>query len=127
MRSYELMFVVVPTATDEELDKLVAQLETVVKSSNGEILSVERLGKKKLAYRIGKYDEGVYVLFSVKASGELVKEFERRLKVADAVLRYVSVRVDESQKRVEKVKTARLKKARKKSSGVQPDVATPAI
>lgn len=127
MRSYELMFVVVPTATDEELDKLIGQLEAVVKSSNGEILSVERVGKKKLAYRIGKYDEGLYVLFSVKASGELVKEFERRLKVSDAVLRYVSVRVDESQKRVEKVKTARLKKARKKSSGVQPDAATPAI
>jgi small subunit ribosomal protein S6 len=127
MRSYELMFVVVPTATDEELDKLIVQLETVVKSSNGEILSVERVGKKKLAYRIGKYDEGIYVLFCVKASGDLIKEFERRLKVTDAVLRYVSVRVDESQKRVEKVKTARLKKARKKSSGVQPDAATPAI
>lgn len=127
MRSYELMFVVVPTATDEELDKLTVQLEGVVKSANGEILSIERMGKRKLAYRIKKYDEGVYVLFNVKASGELVKEFERRLKVADTVLRYVTVRVDETQRRVEKVKSARLKKARKKSPGVQPEATAPAI
>ncbi len=127
MRGYELMFVVVPTATDEELEKLIVQLEGVVKSANGEVLSIERMGKRKLAYRIEKYDEGLYVLFNVKAGGELVKEFERRLKVADLVLRFVTVRVDETQRRVEKVKMARLRRARKKSSGVQPEAAAPAI
>ncbi len=127
MRSYELMFIVIPTVTDEELEKLVVQMEGVVNGTGREVQSVERMGKKKLAYRIGKFGEGVYVLFHLKGSGDTIKEFERRLKVMDSVLRYGTVRVDENIKRVEKVKAARLKKKSKRSPGGPAEAAAPAI
>jgi len=127
MKTYEVMFIVVPNAADEEIDKINGQMETAVKGMQGEVLSVEKIGKRKLAYRIGKFEEGYYVLFNIKANGEAVKEFERRLRVADSVLRYISVRVDKALKRVDKIKAARLKKLRKKSPGSLPEAAAPAI
>jgi len=127
MRHYEIMFIVKPNSTDEEVDKLVSQMEGVVKSYQGEVIGVEKMGKRKLAYRIGKSEEGIYLLFKINASGECVKEFERRLRVFDFVIRYISVRVDEDLKRMEKIKAARLKKIRKKTSGAIPESAAPAI
>jgi small subunit ribosomal protein S6 len=127
MRHYEIMFIVRPNSADEEVDKLIAQMEGVVKSFQGEVLGVEKMGKRKLAYRIDKAEEGIYVLFRVNASGECVKEFERRLRVFDFVIRYISVRVDEDLKRLEKIKAARLKKIRKKASGAVPEASAPAI
>ena len=127
MRNYEIMFIVNATSTDEEVDKLVAQMEGVVKSFQSEVVAVEKMGRRKLAYRIGKSEEGIYLLFKINASGECVKEFERRLRVFDSVIRYISVRVDEDLKRMEKIKATRLKKIRKKASGAVPEAATPAI
>ena len=127
MRSYELMFIVVPTITDEDLDKLIAQMEGVVKTTGGEVLSADRLGKRKLAYRIARFEEGLYILLNIKGDGEMTKELERRLKVTDSVIRYITVRVDETLKRVEKAKAARLKKVRKRSPGTQPEASAPAI
>ena len=116
MRNYEIMFILKPGSTDEENDKLIAAMENVVTSHKGEIIAVEKMGKKKLAYRIEKFDEGHYILFRVNADGECVKEFERRLRVVDTVMRYITVRVDEDLKRVDKIKAARLKKVKKKAS-----------
>jgi small subunit ribosomal protein S6 len=127
MKTYEVMFIVVPNAADEEIDKITGQMEAVVKGMQGDVISVEKIGKRKLAYRIGKFEEGNYVLFNIQATGEVVKEFERRLKVTDSVLRYISVRVDKTLKRVEKIKAARLKKLRKKSPNSQAEATAPAI
>ena len=127
MKTYEVMFIVVPSTPDEEIDRINGQLEAVVKGMQGEVVSVEKIGKRKLAYRVRKFEEGHYVLFNIKATGDVVKEFERRLKVTDSVLRYISVRVDKALKRVDKIKAARLKKLRKKSPGGQPEAAAPAI
>ena len=127
MRQYEIMFIVNPNSTDEEVDKLISQMEGVVTSYQGEIVGVEKMGRRKLAYRIGKLEEGIYILFKINASGECVKEFERRLRVFDFVIRYISVRVDEDLKRMEKMKAARLKKIRKKTAGASPESAAPAI
>lgn len=127
MKTYEVMFIVVPSTPDEEIDRINGQLEAVVKGMQGEVISVEKIGKRKLAYRVRKFEEGYYVLFNIKATGDVVKEFERRLKVTDSVLRYISVRVDKALKRVDKIKAARLKKLRKKSPGGQPEAAAPAI
>src|SRR6185369_2444496 len=115
MRNYEIMFVLKPNSLEEEIDKLIAQLEAVVASQKGEVQAVEKIGKKKLAYRILKFEEGYYVLFKVSAGGECVKEFERRLRVQDLVMRYISVRVDEGLKKLEKIKAVRLKKVKKKA------------
>jgi small subunit ribosomal protein S6 len=87
MRNYEIMFILKPGSTDEENDKLIAAMEGVVTSHKGEMIGVEKMGKKKLAYRIDKFDEGYYVLFRLNADGECVKEFERRLRVVDTVIR----------------------------------------
>ena len=127
MKTYEVMFIIIPNAAEEEIDKVIGQMEAGVKSMQGEVVSVEKMGKRKLAYRIGKFAEGFYVLFNIKANGEVVKEFERRLKVADSVLRYITVRVDKALKRVEKVKAIRLKKVRRKSRGVQPEATATGI
>jgi|WetSurMetagenome_2_1015567.scaffolds.fasta_scaffold61914_3 small subunit ribosomal protein S6 len=127
MRSYELMFFMVPTVTEEEVDKVVSQLEGVIKADQGELSEVEKMGKKNLAYRIGKFGEGYYVLLKLKAKGSLVKELERRLKVMDTVLRHISVRTDERMKGFEKAKVRRAKKAQRKSPGIQPGTAGSAL
>jgi small subunit ribosomal protein S6 len=127
MRTYEIMFIVAPNAPDDEIDRIVAQMEGVVRATRGELISVERIGKRRLAYAIGKFEEGYYILFNLKGDGELVKEFERRLKVTDTVIRFVTVRVDEAFKRVEKIKTARLKKVRGKSADAQPEATASAL
>lgn len=113
-RLYEIMFIVNPTLPDEEVDKLIAQFETTVTSTQGETQKVDKLGKRRLAYRVGRFWEGAYVLFTVKGGGETVKEFERRLKVTDAVIKYLTVRVDEDLKRMEKMKAKRAARAARK-------------
>lgn len=113
-RLYEIMFIVNPTLPDEEVDKLIAQFEATVTSTQGETQKVEKLGKRRLAYKVGRFWEGAYVLFTVKSGGETVKEFERRLKVTDAVIKYLTVRVDEDLKRMEKMKAKRAARAARK-------------
>ncbi len=127
MRSYELMYIMVPTVIEEEVDKVVSQLEGAIKADQGELSEIEKMGKRNLAYRIGKFSEGFYVLLKLKAKGSLVKELERRLKVTDTVLRHISVRVDEKLKSFEKSKARRLKKAQRKAPGIQPEAATSAL
>jgi small subunit ribosomal protein S6 len=127
MRTYEIMFIVAPNAPDDETDRIVSQMEGVVRAAQGELVNVERIGKRKLAYPIGKFEEGHYILFNLKGNGELVREFERRLKVTDTVIRFVTVRVDEALKRVDKMKSARSKKLRGKSADIQPEATTSAL
>jgi small subunit ribosomal protein S6 len=125
MRNYEIMFILKPNSPEEEIDKLVSSLEGVVTSHKGEMIGVEKLGKKKLSYRIDKFDEGHYILFKLNGDGECVKEFERRLRVVDTVMRYITVRVDEDLKRVDKIKAARLKRVKKKAARKAPAEAAP--
>jgi len=127
MRTYEMMFIVAPNAPDDETDRIVSQMEGVVRAAQGELLNVERIGKRKLAYPIGKFEEGNYILFNLKGNGDLVREFERRLKVTDTVIRFVTVRVDEKLKRVEKIKSARSKKLRRNPADAQPEATPSAI
>ncbi len=109
MRDYEIMFIIRPDVPDEEVDRLITQMEGVVTGAGGKVESVEKMGRRRLAYRVKKSREGFYVLFSVKGSGQTVKEVERRFKVTDAVIRYLSVRVDEDRRRLEKHKALRAK------------------
>jgi len=114
MRKYELIFIVRTDFPEEELGKLITQMEGVVTSHAGKVEKVEKMGRRRLAYRVSRQREGFYVLFVVEGSGETVKEFERRLKVNDAVLKYLSVRVDEELKRAEKAKAWRAEQAARK-------------
>ncbi len=112
MRIYELLFVCRPDTSEEEIDKIVAQLSEAAAAMNGRVDKAEKWGKRRLAYRVGRHREGSYVLLVVHGQkGEMVKELERRLKVTDAVIKYLSIRVDEEWKRMEKMRLRREKRA----------------
>jgi small subunit ribosomal protein S6 len=107
LRTYELMFISSPTTTDEDVQKLTSQIEHAVTDRGGKIVKVEPWGRRKLAYRIDKFDEGIYTLVHIEGTGQEIAEAERRLRVNDAVIRYMSVRTDEDLKRAAKVKAKR--------------------
>jgi len=121
-RFYEVMFIVRPDVQDEELDKLIAGFEQTVTTGGGAIRSLEKLGRRKLAYLVRKFSEGNYVLLTIDADGKLVAELERRLRVSEPVIKFITVRLDEEQKRLDKIKAIR---ATRKKVSTQP-VAAPA-
>jgi small subunit ribosomal protein S6 len=113
-RTYELMFIVRPDMADEDLEKLISTLETIVTSAAGSIKSVDRMGKRRLAYVVRKFREGVYILMTIEGAGSVVHELERRLRVTEPVIKFLTVRIDEEQKRLDKIK--KLREAKKKVS-----------
>jgi small subunit ribosomal protein S6 len=123
-RIYEELFIVKPDAPEEEVDQFVEQLQTQVKASGATVDKVEKWGKRKLAYRVDKYREGSYVLIQITAAPDMVKELERRLRVSDLVLKFLTVRIDETLKRLEKRKKERDKRAAKRAE--RAPVAAPA-
>ena len=115
-RTYELMFIVRPVMADEDLDKLISTLESQVTTTGGTVKSVERMGKRRLAYVVRRFQEGVYVLLTVEGTGALIHELERRLRVTEPVIKFLTVRIDEEQKRLEKIK--QIREARRKATPV---------
>lgn len=113
-RTYELMFIVRPDMPEEDQDKLISTLESVVTSSGGNMKNVEKMGKRRLAYMVRRFHDGVYVLLTVEGSGGLIHELERRLRVTEPVIKFLTVRIDEEQKRLDKIKA--IKEARKKAA-----------
>jgi small subunit ribosomal protein S6 len=110
VRTYEVAFIAAPTLTPEELDAFIVQMQAVVEGKNGKVVKVDNWGKKSLAYKIKKYRDGYYVILTVEADGPIIAELERRFRVADYVIRFLSVRIDEDLKRSEKMKAARQRK-----------------
>ena len=107
MRTYELMFISSPNTIEEDINKLTSQLEHAVTDRGGKITKIEPWGRRKLAYKIEKFDEGIYTLVHIEGTGHEIAEAERRLRVTDFVIRYISVRTDEDLKRAAKVKAKR--------------------
>jgi small subunit ribosomal protein S6 len=106
-RTYELMFIVRPDMTDEDLDKLISTLGSAIPSGAGSIKNVEKMGKRRLAYTVRKFHEGVYILLTVEGGGAVMHELERRLRVTEQVIKFLTVRIDEEQKRLDKIKAIR--------------------
>ena len=117
MRNYEIMFIVNPNAAEEEIDKINTQLESIITSGGGKVEKIEKMGKRRLAYEVDRHREGYYVLFVTTANGDIIKECERRLRVMDAVIKYITVRTDEEGRKLEKIKRYRQKRAARRSSG----------
>lgn len=113
-RKYELVYVVSPDASDEQISGLHTQVEEVVTRMGGQLEKSENWGRRKLAYEIGRHKEGTYVLEVINGSGELMKELDRRLKVLDYVIRHLVVRVDEHEAVVERTRGKRTETSRRR-------------
>ncbi len=106
-RVYEVMFIVRPDVVEEEVDKLIAGFSTNVTNGGGAIKNVDKMGRRKLAYMVRKFNDGNYVLMTIEANGAVVLELERRLRVTEPVIKFITVRIDEEEKRLAKVKSLR--------------------
>jgi small subunit ribosomal protein S6 len=124
-RTYELMFIVRPDMLEEDQDKLISTLETAVTTSGGHVKSVERMGKRRLAYVVRRFHDGLFILLTVEGSGGLIHELERRLRVTEPVIKFLTVRIDEEQKRLDKIKA--IKDAKRKAAPAPAVAATPAV
>ena len=113
-RVYEVIFIVDPDTQEEEMTKLTGNLSGIITDQGGTVTRNEVLGRRQLAYRIGRKNEGVYVLFEVEGTGGEIAELERRMRVNDAIMRYMTVRVDEDRQRAEKLRARRARKAAKR-------------
>ena len=113
-RIYEVVFIIDPDAPDEETKRLTENLQTIITDQGGTITKSEVMGRRQLAYQIGRKNEGVYVLFEIEGAGREIAELERRMRVSDQVIRYLTVRVDEERRRAEKLKARRTRKASKR-------------
>ena len=122
-RKYELVYIVSPKASDEQVAELHTQVEEIVQRLSGQLERTENWGRRKLAYEIGLHKEGTYVLDVIHGSGELMKEIDRRLKVFDLVIRHLVVRVDEEEVVVERTRTRRTAalQRRRVARGLPPD------
>ena len=140
-RTYEVIFILRPDLAEEESDKLVAGLEAGAVAAGAEINKLDRLGRRRLAYRVRGFREGNYVLFDLAASAEAIRELQRRLRVSEPVIKYLAVRTDEMNKRLDRDRRhreARLKRRpapapqapsveAEMAASVEDDTAAPAV
>ena len=115
MLHYETIFIASPTLTDEQSDELVKQYEGIIAEQGGELLKTDKWGRKKLAYEVQKFSEGYYTLFEMNAGPTLIAELERRFRNNDAVIKYMSVRLDEAEKSAGRTKQRIEREAKRKA------------
>jgi small subunit ribosomal protein S6 len=116
-RQYEVVFIVDPTADDDEVTRLTEGFKQIVTDQGGTVTKTESMGRRKLAYEILHKTEGSFVLLEIEGSGKEIAELERRMRVNDRIIRYITVRVDEDRQRAEKFKAKRARKAAKRPGG----------
>jgi len=112
-RTYELVFIVDPEVAEDEVMKLSEGVQKIITGQGGSITKTEMMGKRQLAYEINHKKDGTYVLLEVEGSGAEIAEVERRMRVNDQILRYMTIRVDEDRRRAQKLKDRRARKAAK--------------
>ena len=125
-RLYEVMFIVRPDVAEEEVDKLIAGFTSTVTGGGGVVKTVEKMGRRKLAYMVRKFNDGNYVLLTIEANGAVVLELERRLRVTEPVIKFITVRMDEEEKRLAKVKALRGVRRKVSAEPAAPPAAAPA-
>jgi small subunit ribosomal protein S6 len=113
-RVYEILFIADPNLGEPEVDALTTQVQGYAEKEGGRIQKVEKWGKKRLAYLVGKHREGSYVLLVIEGGSALVKEVERRIRVTDGVIKFMTVRVDEELRKAERRKARRVLEEEKK-------------
>jgi small subunit ribosomal protein S6 len=126
-RTYEIMYIVRPDVEEADLDKLIEGFSANVVSGGGEVKSVEKMGRRRLAYTVRKFNDGFYVLMNVSIAGTGVLELERRLRVSEQVIKFITVRMDEEEKRLAKVKALRDSKVKRSAQPAAPVQAPAAV
>ena len=116
-RQYEVVFIVDPTADEDEVTRLTDGFKQIVTDQGGTITKSETMGRRQLAYEILHKTEGSFWLLEIEGSGREIAELERRMRVNDRIIRYITVRVDEDRRRAEKFKAKRARKAEKRPAG----------
>jgi small subunit ribosomal protein S6 len=122
-RSYEVMFIVRPDVEEADLDKLIEGFSNNITTGGGEVKTVEKMGRRRLAYTVRKFNDGLYVLLTILAEGKLITEIERRLRVSEQVIKFITVRMDEEEKRLAKVKAIRDTKVKRSAQPIAQPVA----
>ncbi len=112
------MFIVRPDVEEAEIDKLIEGFSANVTGGGGEVKSVEKMGRRRLAYTVRKFNDGFYILLNIAAEGSLIAEIERRLRVSEQVIKFITVRMDEEEKRLAKVKALRDSKVKRSAQPV---------
>ncbi len=111
-RTYDLIFICRPATPEEEVDKIISTLEHAAQEKGGTVEKTEKWGTRKLAYRVSKHREGIFVYLALHGTkGEMIHELERRLKVSDIVIKYMTVRTDDELKRQRKLAERRERRA----------------
>ena len=110
------MYIGTPETADDEIVKLNESIEEMITKEGGTVVKTENMGRRKLAYQIKKKTEGHYVLFEIEDSGQTIFELERRMRVNDVILRFVTVRVDEDRKKAEKIRAKREKRQERRAN-----------
>jgi small subunit ribosomal protein S6 len=116
MRQYESIFIASPELAEEQADELVKYFEGIIAEQGGELLKTDRWGRKKLAYDVKKFSEGNYTLFELKAGSKLIAELERRYRNHESVIKYLSVRIDETQKAASRQKVRYDRESKRKAA-----------
>jgi len=121
MRRYEVVIVLAPTLTEDDVEQSTETFKKAAEEKGAQIVEIEQWGKRKLAYPIKRHTEGIYIILTLEErSAEAVGELERRFKVSDSVIRFLTVRIDLDLKRAEKFKARRKKK--KERTGPAKDI-----
>ena len=115
-RVYEVMYIVNPDTAADDVTNLNENLQGVIENQGGSVVKLENMGKRKMAYEINRKGEGHYVLFEIEGSGKEIAELERRMRVNDAIMRYITVRVDEERKTAAKHTARREERQSKRKS-----------
>jgi small subunit ribosomal protein S6 len=125
-RLYDLIFIIRPATPEDEIKKVEHVVETACSEKGGKIEKTEHWGTRKLAYRVAKHREGIYVYFQIRTNhGELIHEIERRLRVQDSVIKYLTIRLDEDIKRQKKLFGIREKRAARRPKRPAPSPTQP--
>jgi small subunit ribosomal protein S6 len=114
-RTYEVVFIIDPGAGDDEVMRLSEGVQKIITGQGGSITKTEVMGRRQLAYEINHKRDGTYVLLEVEGSGAEIAELERRMRVNDQILRYMTIRVDEDRRRADKLKDRRARKAARRT------------
>ncbi|MDH3493226.1 MAG: 30S ribosomal protein S6 [Acidobacteriota bacterium] len=117
-RVYELMYIADPTVEQAKIGQLNSEIESLIETEGGKVVNTDDMGRRPLAYRIKQFTEGYYFLFEIEGSGREIAELERRLRVNDKVVRYLTVRVDEERKAAEKIEAKRATRKEKLKSAL---------